>query len=105
MKNIELNKIKEKKKIHINKLVSFLKTKNINFKNNDGKLDNVVFYNDKKTFKISHHCFYGFSRISCFKQDIKSTGKFQEFRFIEITDDIFINSYIRSIILNIFNVK
>lgn len=82
---------------HVDKLVSYFKTKGISFSPTDGELENVVFkYNDKET-KIAYHCFYRFSGISRIRKDAGN-----KFELVEVTDDMFINTYIKSLVEYIF---
>ena len=55
-----MNPLIIKMKKPVDKLVAYLKTKGIEFKESDGEFNNVIFSNSKKELKIAHSCFYGF---------------------------------------------
>lgn len=88
-------------KIHLDKLISYLQNKGIEFTANNG-FENVIFRNKDKELKICHHCFYRFSGIACIYKDGQEKNSIEA---VEVTDDMFMNSYMRSIIEHNFNVK
>lgn len=88
---------------HVEKLVSYLKTKGITFFPTDGELENVVFKSDKKVVKIAHHCFYRFSGMCKIRKDlpqkkIKNKKEKNYIDLVDVTDDMFINQYMKSMI-------
>ena len=85
---------------HVLQLVEYLKKFDINFSPTDGELENVVFTQGDKVVKIAHKCFYRFSGL-CY---IQKTKKDNYIDLIEVTDDMFINTYQRMIIEKIFKV-
>lgn len=86
----------KKMKPHTDKLVCDLMLKGIKTQLNDGNNKNVVLTKGDKTLKIMHHCFYRFSGIACMPKYI---GKSTEFKFVEVTDSMFMNEYLKSIIM------
>ena len=86
----------------VEKLITFLKTEGINFSYTDGNLDNIVLTKGDIVKKIAYQCFYRFSGISVFYKDGKKKG---EINTIDITDDMFINEYMKVIILLKFKIK
>ncbi len=85
-------------KPYTDKLISYFKNKEIEFIPIDGKLDNVIFKNKDKELKIAHHCFYGFSRMGCIVKEKANN----EIEWIQVTDSMFFNSYMKAIIENYF---
>ncbi len=92
----------DKMKVPTTKLVSYFKSKGITFKDNDGDFANVVFSNEKKELKIAHSCFYGFSRMGCATKENRDKNTID---FVPISDDLFMNGYMRNIIENYFYPK
>jgi len=88
----------EKMKIASNRVVSHFKSKNIKFSPIDDNLENVIFYNDKKTYKIAHQLFYRFSGISAITKEANN-----KIEIINITDEMFYNNIIIPIIENYFS--
>ncbi len=83
---------------YVEKLVVYLNSKGISFEPIDGHLENVVLKNDEKIVKITHHCFYRFSgpcKIYTHK------GK-NQIEITDMTDDMFINMYMKSLIEFLF---
>jgi hypothetical protein len=78
---------------HVEKLVADLSKKGITFTQDDG-LGNVVFVLDGEEQKISHWCFYRFSGIATIRKEL---GK-NQVQLIQVTDDMFINEYMKSLI-------
>ena len=82
----------------VDKLVGLLnEVHNISFQTKDGDLENVVFskegFND---LKIAYRCFY---RISGMCKIMKDTKHKDRVIWVDVTDDMFINNYMCSIIL------
>ena len=67
----------------------------------DGEHRNIVLSQKDKKVKISHHSFYGFSRIACQYKEAQD----KSFEIIPITDEMFVNIYLRAIIEALFTVK
>lgn len=84
----------ETAKPHTDKLVAYMQTNGIEFAPNDGELNNVVFKNKDKEVKISHHSFYGFSRMGAVRKDIGESG----FKFVPVTEEMFIGGVMKSIL-------
>ena len=76
------------------KLVDALKKKGFTFQEQDDIRKNVVFGFRGREIKISHHCFYRFSGICMIRKEIGE----HEFTWIPVTDEMFMTSYMRSII-------
>lgn len=83
---------------YVEKLVVYLNSKGITFEPTDGHLENVVLTRGDKTIKIAHHCFYRFSGIAKIRKDV---GK-NQIVMIDLTDDMFINTYMKSLIEFLF---
>jgi len=83
---------------YVEKLVVYLNSKGITFESTDGELENVVLTKDDKIIKIAHHCFYRFSGI-CKIYTHKAKNQID---MINMTDDIFINMYMKSLIEFLF---
>ena len=87
-------------KPHVDKMVEVLKTKGIDFQPTDGHLDNVVLSDNRQTMKIAHHCFYRFSGLSCVPS---LKGKSSEFKFVKVTESMYVNDFMFPIILHMFD--
>jgi len=83
---------------YVEKLVESLSKQGITFSPTDEHLENVIFKNDKKEIKIAHHCFYRFSGMCKIKKD----GEKNTIILIDVTDDMFINQYMKSMIEFLF---
>ena len=104
--DLDMFKFDKQKKIesmkpYVDKLIVYLQANGIDFYCNDSKNENIVLVRDDKVKKISHHYFYRFSGLSSFfnQKDDKT------YEWMKISDDIYINTYMRSIIDIIFNLK
>ncbi len=86
-----------KMKVAVNKLVNHFKSKGIDFFPTDPtNFENVIFKSKDKEVKISHHSFYRYSGIACiYKQ---KEGKENSFEIIEVTDEMFLNNFMKPII-------
>lgn len=84
---------------YINKLISYTKTKGIEFFHNDGKMENVIFRKDKKELKISHIFFYRFSGISAIHKE-KTENQVE---IVKVTDEMFVNNYLKTLVDFHFN--
>ncbi len=91
----------KKMQSHVNKLTTHFKNKGIDFTPTDGEFDNVIFKSKNKEVKISHHSFYRFSGICVI---YVKTGD-QSFQISEITDEMFLNNYMKPIIESLFSEK
>jgi hypothetical protein len=103
MENKSIDRTEKIKKMqpYVDKLVDFLITKDISFEHMDGHLENIVLTKGDKVSKIAHHCFYRFSGLCVIGKEV-SKGKKSELILIEVDDDMYINTYMRSLILRIF---
>jgi len=89
----------EKMKPSINKLVSQLKSKGIEFfPDDESGLENVTFKSSEKTVKMSKHSFYRFSGIAVYT---KSKGE-HESETVEVTDDMYMQMFMKPIIETFF---
>lgn len=86
----------EKIKPVTDKLVAYLKTKGIEFNPTDGVLENVILTKGGKEVKISYHSFYGFTRMGAVTR--QRGEKSNEFDFVPVTDDVYVNSVLKQII-------
>jgi hypothetical protein len=78
----------------VTKLVNYFKSKGIEFISNDLHLDNVIFKSKDKEILISHHSFYRFSGIAVRYSKLGENT----YETTEITDEIFLNDYMKPII-------
>lgn len=92
-----INKIKPS----VDKLISHFEKKGIQFFPTDEKLKNVVFTSRDKVVKISHHSFYRFSGIACI---YKERGE-NFIEAIDVTDEMFMNNFMKPIIEKLFEIK
>lgn len=83
---------------NINKLLAYLKNKNIAFSPTDGEFENVVLSSPEKSIKISHHSFYRYSGIACICID-KGENKSEA---IDVTDEMFVNMILKPVIDKLF---
>lgn len=95
--NDNFDKLKhiEKMRPYTDRLLNYLKSKNIEFIETDGDMENVVLRHKDRQLKIAHKCFYRFSGICCIHRDGKEKNSIE---IVDIDDDVFMNSYMRSII-------
>ncbi len=86
----------DKMKPHVNKLIASLSKEGIVFidHDEDPNLENVSFKQGDKELKIAHSCFYRHSGIALV---------YKENETISLTDDMYINTYMKSLILLYFN--
>ena len=79
------------------KLVLHFKNKGIEFNPQDPDgLENVIFKSKDKEVKISHHSFYRYSGIACIYKERE--GKENSFEILEVTDEMFINNFMKPIV-------
>ena len=89
-----------KVKPHTDKLISYMQKNGVEFTPTDGELENVIFKSKDKEVKISHHSFYGFSRMGAVRKDIGES----QFDFVPVTDEMFIGGVMKSILETHFSV-
>lgn len=82
------------------KLIQALKKQGLTIELTDGHLNNVVITNGKKTLKISHECFYGYSRQAV---NVIDLGK-NKINYVPISQDEYINDRMKSLILYNFGI-
>lgn len=82
----------------INKLLAYLKSKNIAFSPTDEQSENVVLTSADKVVKISHHSFYRYSGRACFYID-KGENRSEAADF---TDEMYVNGILRPVIDTLF---
>jgi len=87
----------EKMTPHVEKLIEYLNSRGISFTSTDGDLENVIFKNDTKEVKIAHRCFYRFSGMCTIRKDVGDKKKNVTI-FFDVSDDMFINQYMKAII-------
>lgn len=96
---------KEKQKLKmkpvVDKLVAYLKKKDVFFEENDGSLENVVFSSGYTEFKISHHSLYRYSGIICTH---RPGAKDHLVEIIPVTDEMYINTIIKPILVRKFKI-
>ena len=84
----------------VDKLVKDLEKQGIEFTPIDGHLENVIFTKGEYVHKIAWQCFYRFSGMSAYYQEYKGNKKNQILvKVVEITDDFFINNFMKELIL------
>lgn len=95
----------EKMQPVVNKFVAYLKTKGIEFSPIDSSgLRNITLTKGADEIKISQHSFYRFSGISCLYEE-KGEGEKKNFKIIEVTDEMFMNIFMKPIVESLFNPK
>lgn len=95
-----------KMKPAVDKLLNHLNSKGIEFFpiDENPKLENVILKNKDKEVKISHHSFYRYSGISCvYKERTEDNNK--KFEIIEVTDDMYMQNFMKPIIYTLFDIK
>ena len=85
----------------VDKLVANLLKKGIEFSQSDGDMNNVVFTSSLKTMKMSHHSLYRFSGICCVYKDKGENST----EAIEVTDEMYLNTFMKTIIERFFELK
>jgi hypothetical protein len=88
-----------KVKPHTDKLITYLQKNNIEFIPNDSLGKNVIFKSEEKEIVMSHHSFYGVSKMGAVRKDIGESS----FIFIPVTDEMFIGGVMKSILELHFN--
>lgn len=88
---------------HVEKLVNHLRQYNIEYFSSDEGLDNVVFQKDDKIFKIAYLVFYRYCGICKIQKQVKG-GKENEIEWLDISDSMYINSFIKPIIKMKFDI-
>lgn len=91
---------------YVEKLKEHLNVHGISFSEKEGHLENVVFTKGNDMYKIAWDCFYRFSGLvymqkGSIKEDKKSKEKQKNENLVDlvyVTDDMFINMYMRSFI-------
>lgn len=82
-------------KKEIVKLLDYLKKKDIDFIDNDNGLENIILKNKTIKLKIAKKLFFRQSGIACIYKDGKEKNSVE---IIEVTDDMFYDSYLKQII-------
>lgn len=98
--NFDKTAHKTKMKPAIDKLFAYLSTKGVSTKNDD-ECENTIFTSKDKEIKISHHSLYRYSGIAV---TYAKTGE-NTFIINEITDEAFVNNYMKPIIEMHFEIK
>lgn len=82
----------------VTKFITTLKKSGIEFEPTDGDIENIILTKGDKKWKMSHHSFYRFSGIcNVYKESDK------EMIPVPVTDEMYLNDFIKPIIENIFN--
>ncbi len=91
------NKEKHKQKMQsaVDKLVLHFKNQGVNFYPVDGSHENVIFISKNKEVRISHHSFYRYSGIACVYKEGKEKNSIET---VEVTDEMFLNNFMKPII-------
>ena len=63
-------------------------------------LENIIYTDGVKTLKIAHRCFYRFSGMCVIRKEIDKN----RIELVEVTDRMFILSYMGTLIKNKFNI-
>lgn len=90
----------EKMKPAVDKLIGYLNSKGVTVKR-DPEFQNMILTSSTKEIKISHHSFYRFSGIAVTYNKVGENT----FAISEITDEAFINNYMKPIIEMHFELK
>lgn len=96
---------KKKMAIPVAKLVNYLAKKGIlttldDPHRHDQTLENIVFLGPDRYLKMSHHSFYGYSRIACNYRHIDDS----KVEIVDVTDEMYLNNYIKPIIEKHFGI-
>lgn len=92
----------DKVKKYTDILVKQLNQLGVEFIDNDGALENVIFRFKETEVKISKHSFYGFSRLCFVTKDGKEKNSSE---LIPITDELYISSYMKPIVFKLLGIK
>jgi len=84
---------------YINKLISYVKTKGIEFFPKDGDMENVIFRRGEKELKIAYIFFYRFSGISAIHREKDQN----QVEIVTVTDEMFVNNYLKTLVDFHFN--
>lgn len=83
-------------KPHTDKIVAQLKSKlGVTFQPTDENAENVIFTSKDKVIKVSHHSFYRYSGICFIYKDGVEKNQIET---IEVTDEMFMNNFMKPII-------
>lgn len=87
----------------VDKLLTHLKNKGISFSPSDEEgSENVTFTSKEKTIKMSKHSFYRFSGICCVTKDGNGVNTIE---YIEVTDEMYMNTFMKPIVEALFKIK
>mgnify|MGYP001602473246 CR=1 FL=1 len=78
------------------KLISHLNKKGIEVIPCNSGLKNIILKSKDKEVSISHHSFYGYSRMGAVTK--QKGEKVNEFDFVPVTDEMYINNVLKYII-------
>jgi len=78
----------------VDKLVAYMQSNGVAFTPTDGDFENVIFKSKDKEVKMSHHSFYGFSRMGAVRKDVGES----QFEFVPVTDEMFIGGVMKAIL-------
>lgn len=84
---------------YVNKLIIYLEKIGISFEREE---HNVILTKGDDTLRIANHCFYRFSGLCISLKSVKKGKNIVE-EFVEVTEDMYINIYQKSIIEQHFN--
>lgn len=95
----------EKMQPAVKKMLNYLSKDGIEFSpiDTDG-LNNITLTRKDEQIKISQHSFYRFSGISCV-YDEKGEGDKKTFKIVEVTDEMFMMTFMKQIVEALFKIK
>jgi len=84
-------------------MINSLKSNGVEFfDTDDSGFENVVFKHKDKTIKISKHSFYRFSGIAVITKEGKEKNSSE---CIKVTDEMYMNSYMKPIVLKLLGIS
>ena len=90
----------------VNKLMAHLKAKGVTFQETDPSgFENIILGYKDKVIKISHHSFYRYSGIACVYKETEALKKANTVETIEVTDEMFMQIFMKPIIETLLHVK
>lgn len=101
MKEFDTVAHRERMQPHADKLVAHFAKQGIKFQPQEGEFDNVIFTSPIKVVKISHHSFYRYSGIAC----ITKPGEQNTSEYIEVTDAMFMDLFMKPIVETLLKSK
>jgi hypothetical protein len=85
---------------HAKKLMNSLKSDGYSFENNG--VDRITITKGSKSHTMANHCFYRFSGMAKAMRQVGLKDGKPVHDYVKITDDMYMNEHMKSIILHIF---